>query len=130
MRSLFLPLAISFLPLVATAAKSSGNETNASTGQPATSNGVTLLNPLGSGASLPSLLTSILQLVVEIGSIVVILMLVYVGFKFVAARGEPGKITEARQMLLWTIVGALILLGAEAIAQGIQATVGALSTGS
>jgi hypothetical protein len=57
-------------------------------------------------------------------------MLIYVGFLFVTARGEPGKITAARQALLWTVVGALILLGAEAISAGIQATVKALSVGS
>jgi len=90
---------------------------------------VTLINPLGTGATLNSLLTSILEFVVRIGSIVVVLMLVFVGYKFVVAQGKEADIREARTMLLWTIVGALILLGAEAIAKGIEATVQALSTG-
>ncbi len=76
-----------------------------------------------------SFLNSILAFVVRIGEIVVILMLVYVGFLFVTARGEPAKITTARQALLWTVVGALILLGAQVIAEGIKATVKALSVG-
>jgi heme/copper-type cytochrome/quinol oxidase subunit 2 len=67
---------------------------------------------------------------VRIGTIVVILMLVYVGFLFVVARGSDTKLSEARQALLWTIVGALILLGAQAISLGIQATVTALSPGN
>lgn len=87
-------------------------------------------NPLGTGASLPGLLTAILQFVVRIGAIIVVLMLVYVGFLFVTAQGSETKITAAKSALLWTVVGALILLGAEAIAQGIQATVQALSTGT
>lgn len=90
---------------------------------------ITLINPLGTGATLSSFLTSILDLVIQIGSVVVILMLVYVGFLFVVARGEPAAITKARQALLWTVVGALILLGAQAIAKGIEATVQALSVG-
>ncbi len=91
---------------------------------------VTLINPLGPNATVMSFLLSILNIITNtIGPVIVILMLVYVGFKFVAARGEPGKITEARQALLWTVVGALILLGAKVIAMGIQATVQALSTG-
>lgn len=90
--------------------------------------GVTLINPLQGGGNLQSFLTNILRFVVRIGSIIVILMLVYVGFKFVAARGEPGEISKARDMLLWTVVGALILLGAEVIAMGIQATVTALTS--
>ena len=92
--------------------------------------GTTLVNPLGANSNLTTLLTSILKFVVRIGAIVVILMLVYVGYLFVVAQGEPGKITDARRALLWTIVGALILLGAQVIATGIQATVQALGTGT
>jgi heme A synthase len=91
---------------------------------------VTLTNPLGSGATLNSFVNDILKFVVRIGAIIVIFMLVYVGFLFVVARGESSKITTARNALLWTIVGALILLGAQAIAIGIQATVQAISTGN
>ena len=95
----------------------------------------TLINPLGSsscntsGTCLESFINSILQFVVRLGSIVVILMLVYVGFLFVVARGNPGDITKARTALMWTIIGALILLGAQAISLGIQATVQAVATG-
>lgn len=96
---------------------------------------VTLLNPLGTSCNstntdcLRGFLISILDFVVKIGSIVVILMLVFVGYKFVTAQGNDSKIIEARGMLLWTVVGALILLGAKAIALGIEATVKALSVG-
>ena len=76
-----------------------------------------------------SFLLNILAFIIRIGTIIVILMTVFVGYKFVAARGEPGKITEARSALLWTVVGALILLGSQAIAIGIRATVQALSVG-
>jgi|CXWL01.1.fsa_nt_gi heme/copper-type cytochrome/quinol oxidase subunit 2 len=87
---------------------------------------VQLINPLKSGTSLETFLGNILAFVVRIGTIVVILMLVYVGFLFVTARGEPGKITTAREALLWTVIGALVLLGAQAISMGILATVQAL----
>ena len=86
-------------------------------------------NPLKGGGNVQTFLLSILDFVIKMGTIVVILMMVLVGYKFVAAQGEPGKITEARDMLLWTIVGALILLGSKAIALGIEKTVQALSTG-
>ncbi|PIR83332.1 hypothetical protein COU19_01205 [Candidatus Kaiserbacteria bacterium CG10_big_fil_rev_8_21_14_0_10_56_12] len=91
---------------------------------------VHLLNPLGSGSTdLESFLNSILDFVIRIGTIVVVIMMVYVGFKFVTAQGDPGEISKAREMLLWTVVGALILLGAKALAGGIAATVRALSVG-
>lgn len=89
--------------------------------------GITLINPLSAGTSLESFLMKILEIVIRVGTIVVILMVVYVGFMFVTARGEPGKLTTARQALLWTVVGALILLGAQAIAIGIKSTVSAIT---
>jgi len=94
---------------------------------------ITLFNPLkgvdcsrGNGDCLSAFLLNILDFVIYLGSIVVIFMLVYVGFRFVVAQGSDTKISEARTMLLWTVIGALILLGAKAIALGVQATVSAL----
>lgn len=102
----------------------------AGSGQQSTGPVVTLINPLGTGATLESFLNSILALVIRIGTIVVIIMLVYVGYLFVIAQGNESKLTEARRALLWTIIGALILLGAQAIALGIKATVEAISVGN
>lgn len=100
---------------------------------PAATNGTTasgpsqqLLNPLKSGTSLESLLKNILDFMIRIGTIFIILMIVYIGFRFVAAQGEPGELQKAREMLMWTVVGALILLGAQAISSAIEATAKAL----
>ncbi len=98
---------------------------------PTTGPNVQLVNPLGSGASsLPALVSEIMQFVVRIGAIVVIFRLVYTGYLFVTARGNPGEIGKAKENLKWVVIGALVLLGAQAIALGIQATVQALSVGS
>lgn len=135
----FVLAAITLLALVPMAfaqpAGSGNSNPSAGLGNPAinpNSQGqdVTLINPLNAGTSLESFLINILQFIVRIGAIVIILMIVSVGYKFVAARGNSTKIEEARTMLLWTVVGALVLLGAEAIAQGICATVQALSNGT
>jgi hypothetical protein len=87
---------------------------------------ITLINPLKAGTSLESLLNSIMDFVIRLGTIVVIVMLVFVGYKFVAARGNDAKLVEARKMLLWTIIGALVLLGAKAISMALLATVQAI----
>lgn len=88
----------------------------------------TLMNPLQGDGSLESFLLNILAFVVRIGAIIVVLMVVYVGFMFVKAQGKEEEIRKARQALLWTLVGALILLGAQVIAMGIKATVQALAS--
>lgn len=92
--------------------------------------GTKLINPLQGGGDLQSFLINILKLIVRVGSIAVVLMLVYVGYLFVMAQGKESEIREARNALLWTVIGALILLGSQAIALGIEATVRAISTGN
>jgi hypothetical protein len=69
---------------------------------------------------------AILDGVVLIGSIFLTLMIVYVGFLFVAAQGNEEKIRSARSALVWTVIGGLILLGAKAIALVIEQTVSTL----
>lgn len=83
----------------------------------------TLQNPLNNICDLPTLLKVILQAVIELGSIILVIMLVWVGFLFVMARGNPEEISKARGALVWTLIGGLILLGAQAIMEVIKATV-------
>lgn len=117
---------------------SPGGNTGGSLLQPGgnTGSNVTLINPLNSGNCTPNgsclmdFLNKILRLVIQVGAVAVVLMLVYVGYLFVVAQGNETKLTTAKTALLWTIVGALVLLGSQAISLGIQATVQALSTGN
>ena len=85
-----------------------------------------LENPLNNIDSLEGLLAAILDAVVDIGVIIVTLALIYVGFKFVVAQGNEERIKEARGALMWTVIGALILLGAKGISIVIQQTVSGL----
>lgn len=132
----FFIVALSFFLLAAPAAfaapAGAGNSNPpAGSGNPPPSSvtgpSISLLNPLGAGTSIPKLLDDLLQFVITIGTIVVVLMVIYIGFLFVAAQGNKDKLQKTREMLLWTLVGALVLLGAKAIALGIQATVAAIS---
>lgn len=85
-----------------------------------------IVNPLNNIDSLPALLTVVLKAIVQIGTIILTLALVYVGFLFVVAQGNEEKISNAKSALLWTVIGGLILLGASAIGEVIKATVGTL----
>ncbi len=123
-------LVVSFVPFAHAATTTTPPPSTVTTTTPPPSTGtqgsVTLINPLGTGTTLEVFLQRILAVVIRVGSIVVILMLVYTGYSFVAARGAPAEIENAKKMLLWTVIGALILLGAQAIASGILATIQAL----
>jgi hypothetical protein len=86
---------------------------------------VTLENPI-TASSLQSLLYSILSIIVQIAIPVLVVMVIYTGFLFVSAKGNPQKLTAARGALTGVLIGALIILGAYAIAQAIQDTVNKL----
>ncbi len=64
--------------------------------------------------------------VIRIGIPVVALAVIYCGFLFVQARGKPEDLKKAKDALLYTLIGAAILLGSWAIAQLISETVLAL----
>jgi len=90
---------------------------------PATPKGaVTIVNPL-KVKTLEGLLVIIMKAVVQIGTIILTLAIIWVGFLFVKAQGNPEAVSSARSALLWTVIGGLILLGAQAISLVIASTV-------
>ena len=98
---------------------SPGNGTNPPVG------GITIANPLSS-KTLIELIQKILEGVIKIGMPIVVLAIIYCGFLFVSAQGNPEKLGEAKRALLYTLIGAAILLGSWAIALLITSTVKAL----
>ena len=91
---------------------------------------ITLDNPLGNKINnLPSFIYMILELAFQIGAIFSVLAIIYVGFLFVSARGDPEKLKTARTAFLYTVIGIAVLLGAVLIATVIQSTISNVSTG-
>ncbi len=84
-----------------------------------------LCNPINA-KSINEVIKKILEAVIKIGIPIIALAIVYSGFLFVSARGKPEKLKEAKSALLYTLIGAAILLGSWAIAQLISETVLAL----
>ena len=82
-------------------------------------------NPVASQLSIdsiPCLLLALVDLVFLIAGPVIVMCIIYGGFLFVTAQGNETKITKARTVLIWTLVGAGVLLSAKAISLAIQAT--------
>jgi hypothetical protein len=85
---------------------------------------VKIENPLGHGIDdLPKLIAAILDIVLVIGIPIITLAIIYAGFLFVQAQGNPEAIKKAKATLLYTIIGAALLLGAWVIANAIKGTV-------
>ena len=87
-----------------------------------------ICNPLGNTRDLGALILQVVEGIAQIGYYVVVLFVIYSGFKFVTARGDVKKLGEAKQTFLFTVIGAAILLGATLIAKVIDGTVTQLKT--
>lgn len=75
-----------------------------------------LPNPLGDKVkSIPDLFYLIVNALISVSYVVIAFFLIWSGFKFVSAQGEPDKITDAKNTFKYTIIGALIIIGAQTI---------------
>jgi hypothetical protein len=70
-----------------------------------------------------SFIAAFLQAVVQISLPIITLFIVYAGFLFITARGNPEKLSKARMNLLYVIIGAILILGAWILATLIGSTV-------
>ncbi len=89
-----------------------------------------ITNPLGGSVNtINALITKILEIVIQIGLPVIALSIVYTGFLFIKARGNEGELTKAKETLLWTVIGAGVILGAFVIQKAICGTIEGLGGG-
>jgi hypothetical protein len=75
----------------------------------------TIKNPLSVGGNLEDILDAVTNLLLTIGLPLAGLMYLYAGFQFLTAGGQEKKITSAKQTLLWTTIGVVVLLSAKGI---------------
>lgn len=81
-----------------------------------------LCNPI----KFPNFIAFSLELVniaIQYGALLIVFFIVFAGFKFVTAQGNSEKVSEARKMLTWIVVGAFVLLGVYVIKAAICGTV-------
>jgi hypothetical protein len=112
--ALFASLFLILIPVMFVYAQSGGGSTGGSS--------ATIQNPLGTN-SVQGLLLKIMDLVVKVGSIIVVFFIIYSGYKFVTARGNDGEVSKAKDIFWATIIGGAILLGAKVIAEVVVNTV-------
>lgn len=75
---------------------------------------------------LSSLIEGLLRSIVYISFPIISLFVVYAGFKFLTAQGNETKLTSAKENIRYVILGALLILGAWALAQLLGGTVNEL----
>ena len=81
-------------------------------------------NPLGEKLTdIPSFIKKAIEIVLTEGIPVLVLAIIYTGFLFVQAQGNPGDLKKAKDALTNTLIGGALLLGAFVIAEAIGTTV-------
>lgn len=94
--------AILLLPLVALAQNDGGY--------------IGIKNPATGINSISDVVTAVVRVVRMVAIPFVVLAIIYSGWLFIAAQGNPDKLKSARGVFLWTLVGTLVVLSAELIA--------------
>ncbi|MBU1178828.1 pilin [Patescibacteria group bacterium] len=77
-----------------------------------------LQNPLKAD-SFGKLIQDISGIVIKIGSALAVVFIIWSGFLFVTARGNEEQLKKAKMTFTWTIIGAVVLLGAAVIAEAV-----------
>jgi hypothetical protein len=67
-----------------------------------------------------------MNVLIKIALPFIVIFFLWSGLKFILAQGKPDKITEARRMFWYTIIGTLLILGAWTITNAIIGTVNSL----
>lgn len=117
LKSIFLPLCLVLVGFVISPLLGFAAPVNCEPG--------TLCNPL-SVSSFCGLVKVLLDAALVIGIPIAVLFIVYAGFKFVMAQGNPEELSSARKNMLYTIIGIAIFVGASLIATVIVNTMVAL----
>ncbi len=129
----FLFLCACVLPMTSSAADPGGQPPPGNVGgQPPPGNvggqdSASIMNPLKVG-SITGFLKAIIEIVLVFAVPIIVLFIMYAGFLFVTANGEPAQLEKARNALLFAIIGGVIVLGAFLIIDIIEGTITGLTT--
>jgi ABC-type amino acid transport system permease subunit len=69
------------------------------------------------------LLVALLGILVVIATPIVVIFIILAGFKYVTAQGDTNKLQEAKRALVYAIIGGVLIIGAEVLAEIIRGTV-------
>ena len=123
---MFFTLILIFMPMFVLAQGTGGNPNPNNKTAPIN---VSIKNPFKGGNTVSSIVVAVLNNIVQpLAAVLVVVMIIYSGFKYVWAQGNAKEIGDANQGLLYVLIGSAILLGAAAISSAIEGTLKQLIT--
>ncbi len=83
----------------------------------------TISNPLaGKVNSVSDLVKNFVEILSYLAVIAAVVLIIWVGFQYIMARGDSKKIGELKEWLLWIVVGLAIVIGARLIVDVVIST--------
>lgn len=82
---------------------------------------VKLDNPIKAN-SISELLLNLVDLAIYLGSIVAVLVFIYIGFKFVMAQGSDSELKDAKQWFMYAVIGTALLVSSKVVVVVVQNT--------
>lgn len=73
--------------------------------------------------NIPDFVEALLLFLVKIGALLLVLMVIYAGFMFITANGQPDKLKTAKSAFLWVVIGGALVLGAWALSLVVGETI-------
>jgi hypothetical protein len=87
-----------------------------------------LNNPLSNEFStVPKFIEGALKVLVMVALPIITVFVVYAGFKFILAQGNPGELEKAKKNFFYVIIGSLLIMSAWILATLIGGTVSQLT---
>lgn len=77
-------------------------------------NGIAIENPLEAD-TFAELIDALVNIIFYFAVAIAPIFIIIAGFYFITAAGEPAKINTAKQIILWTLIGLLVVLCAKGI---------------
>lgn len=77
--------------------------------------------------SIEDLVVGILNILIVIAIPIIVFFIIYAGFMYVTASGNPEQIKQASRSLTYAIIGGVLIIGALAIAEIIKGLVSSLT---
>lgn len=70
--------------------------------------------------NVPEVATNVIKIAVSLLGIVAVLMIVVAGQRYMTSNGEPEKIKQARNMIIYSLIGLIVAILAFAIVSFVQ----------
>ena len=79
-------------------------------------------NPITFG-TVPEILLAVLNVLMVIAVPIIVFYLIFAGFKYVAARGNPEAMKDASRSLMYGIIGGVVIIGSFTILEIVKSIV-------